>query len=46
MANFPSLIEELQYGTGLTTDLKELKCYNMFKTSLKVNIQNDLHLVG
>ena len=31
---------------GLTTDLKELKSYNKFKTSLKVHIQNDLHLVG
>ena len=31
---------------GLTTDLKELKSYNKFKTSLKVYVQNDLHLVG
>ena len=31
---------------SLTTDLKELKSYNKFKTSLKVHIQNDLHFVG
>ena len=31
---------------SLTTDLKKLKSYNKFKTSLKVYIQNDLHLVG
>ena len=31
---------------SLTTDLKELKSYNKFKTSLKIYIQNDLHLVG
>ena len=46
MANFPSLTEELQYGTAQRLTVKELKSYNKFKTSLKVHIQNDLHLVG
>ena len=31
---------------SLTSVLKELKSYYKFKTSLKVYVQNDTHLVG